>query len=209
MTTRIINYFKIYAKYDKQQHIYYINNLKTVFEHYYKFNEDNELIDDEYVMNDVENDIKTSIDAFKNHCNECYYDIDLNKKLIINTDDNTVYDIIDIFNFLMLNRFYFNDYYKSRFNKYILYILEKQRTEKTHEENKFKEYKKFKQWFDSYDMTYKISSQIYSQRLGNIENRINQMIDYKIKSNLYEIFNENPNVWNDLIRNLNEQSKEV
>ena len=42
MTTRIINYFKIYAKYDKQQHIYYINNLKTVFEHYYKFNEDNE-----------------------------------------------------------------------------------------------------------------------------------------------------------------------
>ena len=35
------------------------------------------------------------------------------------------------------------------------------------------------------------------------------MIDYKIKCNLYDIFNSNPNVWKDLINNLNEQSKEV
>ena len=101
MTTRIINYFKIYAKYDKQQHNYYINNLKSVFEHYYKYNEDNELIDDKYVMNDVENDIKTSISGFKQFENGCYSYIELDQKQIINDDEhnNTIYDIIDIFNF--------------------------------------------------------------------------------------------------------------
>ena len=208
MTTRIINYFKIYAKYDKQQQNYYIDNLKTVFEHYYKFNEDNELIDDEYYDNE---DVEKSIYDFKNHCDKCYFYIDLDKKqtIEINENNHTVNDVIDIFNFLMSNSFNCNDYYKSRFNKYILYVLERERTEKTHEENKFKEYKKYNQWFDSYDMSYNISSQIYYQRLEKIENRINEMIDYKIKRNLYDIFNNNPNVWKDLINNLNEQSKEV
>ena len=138
MTARIINYFKIFAKYDKQQN-YYIDNLKTVFEHYYKYNEDNELIDDEYYDDD---DVEKSIYDFKKHCDKYYFYIDLDKKQTIEDNDynHTVNDVIDIFNFLMSNNFNCNDYYKSKFNKYILYILERERTEKTHEENKFKEY---------------------------------------------------------------------
>ena len=45
MTTKLINYFKIKAKYDKQTHNYYIDNLKTIFEHYYYYNDDNEFVD--------------------------------------------------------------------------------------------------------------------------------------------------------------------
>ena len=214
MTTRIINYFKTYAKYDKQQQKYYIDNLKTVFEHYYKYNDDNESIEHYYEDDELENRITTSICEFKRFEDGFYSYIDLKQKQIIEIYeyaecDTTVDYIIDIFNFLMLNSFNCNGYYKSRFQKYILYILERQRTEQTHEENKYKEYKKFKQWLDLYDMSYKISSQIHSQRLKNIEDKINNMIDYKIKSNLYDIFNENPNVWKDLINNLNEQSKEI
>ena len=217
MTTRIINYFKTYAKYDKQQQKYYIDNLKTVFEHYYKYNDDNESIEHYYEDDELENRITTSICEFKRFENGFYSYIDLKEKQIIEIYEYVECDeyitsvdyIIDIFNFLMLNSFNCNGYYKSRFQKYILYILERQRTEQTHEENKYKEYKKFKQWFDLYDMSYKISSQIHSQKLKNIEDRINKMIDYKIKSNLYDIFNENPNVWKDLINNLNEQSKEI
>ena len=172
MTTRIINYFKTYAKYDKQQQKYYIDNLKTVFEHYYKYNEDNELIDGYYEDDELDNRIKTSICEFKNYEDKFYFHLDLEQKRIIEiisdeSEDydeynNTVYYVIDIFNFLMSNNFNYNDYYKSKFNKYILYMLERQRTEQTHEENKYKEHKKFKQWFDLYDMNYKISSQIHS-----------------------------------------------
>ncbi len=193
---------------------YYIDNLKTVFEYYYKYNEDNELIEQYYENDELENRIKTSIFEFKKYEDGFYSYIDLKEKQIIEIYeyvecDTTVDYIIDIFNFLMLNSFNCNGYYKSRFQKYILYILERQRTEQTHEENKYKEYKKFKQWFDLYDMSYKISSQIHSQKLKNIENRINEIVDNKIKYNLYDIFNNNPNVWKDLINNLNEQSKEI
>ncbi len=161
---------------------YYIDNLKTVFEYYYKYNEDNELIEQYYENDELENRIKTSIFEFKKYEDGFYSYIDLKEKQIIEIYeyvecDTTVDYIIDIFNFLMLNSFNCNVYYKTRFEKYILYILERQRTEQTHEENKYKEYKKFKQWFDLYDMSYKISAQIHSQKLKNIENRINYAID--------------------------------
>ena len=98
MTTRIINYFKTYAKYDNQQHYYYNDNLKSIFEHYYKFNDDNETI--EYYD---ENDMKTSIYQFKKHCDKYYIYINLDNKRIIDTnyDNNSISDIIDKYWYLL------------------------------------------------------------------------------------------------------------
>ena len=207
MTTRIINYFKTFAKYDKQQKIYYINNLKTVFEHYNIYNEDNELMNDYYNNNEIDNDINNDIKEFKKYDYGTFKYIDLEQKQILN--DETINKILQIFNFLMINRFNCNNHYKLKFEKYILYILEKERTNKTHEENKFKEYRKYKEWFYYYDMNYEICSQINSQKIENIEKRINEIVDDKIKDNLSNIFNNNPNLLKDLIYNLNEQSKQI
>ena len=203
MTTKLINYFKIKAKYDKQNHNYYIDNLKTIFEHYYYYNDDNEFVDNprgDFYIN-------LSISDYKSKYESRTWKVDLESKRRLN--EGTFNDIINIYNLICDGSFYCTNIYTIKLQNYILYILEKQRTKQTHEENKYKQYKKYKQWFDIYDMVYPISYQITHQRLVNIERNIEYSIDRKINDNLADILNDNPDMLKNLIYNISDKSKEI
>lgn len=206
MTSELIEFFKQYAKFDKQSENYYINNLKTVF--YFENRRVN--YDDDIYMDSVENDIEQYKQHIKKTCDKWIYEeeiSDLENKHVIN--QSTVSKVIDIFYYIDNFNFNFDEVYKSKFFNYILYVLEKKQTETTHKTNRYINNKKFKEWLISYDMNYNISRKFMCSSITKIEERINEIVDNKIKNNLSELINNNTDILKSLIINLNDESKEI
>ena len=206
MTSQLIEFFKSYSKFNKETKNYYINNLKTVFNFNNRSYEDNDDLYYEMVNDEIE--------SYKKHLKQthdkwiCESEIsELDEKHEIN--ESTVSKVINIFYYLNSYNFNFDELYKSKFSQYILYVLEKKRTKESHEANRFIKYKNLKEWFDSYDMNFMIIKKFMSSNIERLENRINEIIDTKIKINLSNLFNNNTDLLKDLIRNLNEESKNV
>jgi len=209
MTSDLIEYFKSYAKFDKETNEYYIDNLKTVFNYYFitydekdedKFEVDYGMVDEE--IEDYKQYLKTNNEWLSESQIK-----ELDEKHCISL--NTIIKVIDIFYYLDKFNFNFDDEYKNQFSKYILYVLEKKRTIRTKQANKYMKYKKIGKWIKSYQMNYQMLKRFTSSSIERIENRVNEIIDYKIKSKLSTLLNNNNDLLKDLIKNLNEESKNI
>ena len=206
MTSELLMFFVKYTKYEKQE--YFIDNLKTVFEYLRKdeseyikhLNKENEGLFD-FLHSDENNDEAQELDFL-------YKTIDLNTKKIISEENDTVEEIIDIFNYFNKNKIVFNSQYISKFKKYIMYVLEEKRNQINHKENQYIKYKQYKNYIDLYDMSYNINNSLFNEYINKINNKLDTMINDKINNKISELINKNPNVITDIVYGLNEQAKD-
>ena len=154
-----------------------------------------------------------AIENYKNYLkktNEWLYEDEikaLDEKHIIN--QTTVSKVIDIFYYLDKFHFNFDELFKSNFSKYILYLLEQKQTEKTKQANRYIKHKKIGKWIESYQISYNISKRFIGSTLERIESRVDEIVNDKIKFGLSNLLNNNTDLLKDLIKNLNEESKNI
>ena len=165
-----------YSKYDSESQNYYINNLKTVLEYHN--------IDPEQYMSKI-NRNKNEITIISN---KAKYE----SKRTINED--SVNEIIDLFNMFRARNIIYNDVYKMKFEKYILYKLEKEQTKESHKANRYIKNKKFKNWFTMYDMNFNIINACISDRLKEIEHNIYEELDMRISDGIFEFIDNNEQI---------------
>lgn len=209
MTSHLIEYFKTYSKFDKETNDYYINNLKTVFNYYFttydekdenKFEVDYEMVEEE--IEDYKNYLKINNEWLSE---SQIKELDERHKI----EFNTIIKVFDIFYYLDKFNYNFDEEFKNQFSKYILYVLEKKRTTTTKQANRYIKYKKIGKWIKSYQMNYQMLKRFTGSSIERIENRINEIIDYKMKLGLSNLLNNNTDLLKDLIKNLNEESKNI
>ena len=191
MTSYLIDYFIKYSKYDSESQNYYINNLKTVLEYHN--------IDPEQYIEQI----NRNKNEFTKEMNKSKYQT----KRTINED--SVNEIIELFNTFRVRNVIYNDVFKMKFEKYILYKLEKEQTKTSHQANRYIKNKKLKEWFTMYDMNFNIINSCIGLRLKEIERNIYQEINYRISDGIFEIIDNNEQILKNFIANLSEKSKDI
>ena len=191
MSSYLIDYFIKYSKFDNKDKNYYIDNLKSVLE-YHNINSENYMEQ----INRNKNEITKEMNKAK-----------YQSKRTINED--SVNEIIDLFNMFRARNIIYNDVYKMKFEKYILYKLEKEQTKESHKANRYIKNKKFKNWFTMYDMNFNIINACISDRLKEISHNIYEELDMRISDGIFEFIDNNEQILKNFIGNLNEKSKEI